>query len=210
MMTWQQRKQEGKPVTVLGVDPGPVDLGWALYERVDGRPLVEAKVLAHGVDDVGEWHRTARAWAEPSAWARWHAYASSMASEGTFARAMIEAHVIAVERVQSYGISGASLLRTAEVGGALMHEAGPRGRWIDRATVKRGLGVAGAKGSADAAVRQRLIELHGGSREVAIGRKASPGPLYGLKSHAWAALAVAVVARDTLDTEPGPSFGGAR
>lgn len=197
MMMWQELKLLNKPITVLGVDPGPVLAGWALYRLAAGRPLVEANVLAHGVDDVGAWHRAACS-------------ILALPTHGSLAWAMEVAHVIAVERVQSYGISGASLLRTAEVGGALMHAAGPRGRWIDRATVKRGLGVAGAKGSADAAVRQRLIELHGGSREVAIGRKASPGPLYGLKSHAWAALAVAVVARDTLDTEPGPSFGGAR
>ncbi len=59
--------------------------------------------------------------------------------------------------------------------------------------VLRGLDVTG-KGNRDSLVRQRLIEIHGGDRASAVGTKAKPGPLYGVASHAWAALAVAVVA----------------
>ena len=43
----------------------------------------------------------------------------------------------------------------------------------------------------DAVIRQRLIDLWGG-KEKAIGRKGSPGPLYGLKGDLWSALAVLV------------------
>jgi hypothetical protein len=46
----------------------------------------------------------------------------------------------------------------------------------------------------DPHIRASLIDRFGG--EGAIGRKAAPGPLYGVKSHAWAALAVAVTAQD--------------
>ena len=46
----------------------------------------------------------------------------------------------------------------------------------------------------DALVRQRMIEMHGGSRALAVGTRAQPGPLYGVTSHAWQALAVGVVA----------------
>ena len=49
----------------------------------------------------------------------------------------------------------------------------------------------------DSAVRQALIDRYGG-KDKAIGRKADPGPLYGIKSHAWPALAVALYAIDTL------------
>jgi hypothetical protein len=186
-------------------------LGWALYERLDGRPLVEAVVLGHGVVDVAEWVAHSSSTSDRAcSWVTSRPAARSSCPDcqvDELMHATQSAHVIAVERVQSYGISGASLLRTAEVGGAIMFSAGPRGRWIDRASVKRGLSVTGAKGSADAAVRQRLIELHGGSKEVAVGTKKAPGPLYGVKSHAWAALAVAVVVADTLETSPGPSFG---
>ena len=65
--------------------------------------------------------------------------------------------------------------------------------WLYRREVLRGLDVTG-KGNRDSLVRQRLIEMFGGDRASAVGTKAKPGPLYGVASHAWAALAVAVVA----------------
>lgn len=58
---------------------------------------------------------------------------------------------------------------------------------ITRSQVK--LALCGSARANDANVRQRLIDLYGGS--AAIGRKATPGPLYGVKSHIWSALAVA-------------------
>lgn len=48
----------------------------------------------------------------------------------------------------------------------------------------------------DANIRQVLIDRFGG-QEAAIGRKSSPGPLYGIKSHCWSALAVAICWHDT-------------
>ena len=42
----------------------------------------------------------------------------------------------------------------------------------------------------DSVVRQRLIDLYGG-KETAIGRKKTPGPLYGIAGDEWQALAVA-------------------
>lgn len=42
----------------------------------------------------------------------------------------------------------------------------------------------------DSNIRQRLIDIYGG--ETAIGTKKSPGPLYGFKSHLWAALGLGV------------------
>ncbi len=44
----------------------------------------------------------------------------------------------------------------------------------------------------DANVRQALLDRFGGSRETAIGTIKRQGPLYGLKGHEFAALAVAV------------------
>jgi len=43
----------------------------------------------------------------------------------------------------------------------------------------------------DANIRQALLDLYGG-KVAAIGKKKTPGPLYGIHSHEWAALAVAV------------------
>lgn len=47
----------------------------------------------------------------------------------------------------------------------------------------------------DPNIRQALIDRFGGS--AAIGKKATPGPLYGIKGDEWSALAVAVTYYDT-------------
>lgn len=53
-------------------------------------------------------------------------------------------------------------------------------------------GHLGASKGGDAAVRQALIDRFGPYKEHAIGKKATPGPLFGIKSHEWSALAIAV------------------
>ena len=50
-------------------------------------------------------------------------------------------------------------------------------------------------------VRHTMIEIHGGDRRTAIGNNNNPGPLHGVTSHAWAALAVAVAARIKRDDQ---------
>lgn len=47
----------------------------------------------------------------------------------------------------------------------------------------------------DANIRQALLDRFGG-KEKAVGKKASPGPLYGIKSHLWSALAIALFVED--------------
>tara|TARA_R110000824_G_scaffold76756_4_gene194447 strand:+ start:2703 stop:3176 length:474 start_codon:yes stop_codon:yes gene_type:complete len=149
---------------ILGMDPGPTTCGAVLYDTNSKRVISSRKALT--IDG---------------------------------AMRMIDfssADLVAIERVQSYGIAGSSLLRTAEVGGMLHYCARSEGLdvvWLYRREVLRGLDVTG-KGNRDALVRHRLIEIHGGDRASAVGLKASPGPLFGVSSHAWAALAVAVVA----------------
>jgi hypothetical protein len=67
---------------------------------------------------------------------------------------------------------------------------------LERAEVKRRL--CGQTRAKDANVRQALIDRFGGvdGKAAAIGRKSAPGPLYGVSSHLWAALAVAVTYAD--------------
>lgn len=153
-------------MTVLGIDPGPTHCGLAVY--------------------LPDERRVHRAWSQlPVVEAG--ALAVSHARQGA---------LVAIERVQSYGQAGASLLRTSEVVGGLWWTAraeGARVVLLYRRDVLRALDVTG-KGNRDALVRQRLIEAHGGSREVAVGRKSAPGPLYGVAGHAWQALGVAVAA----------------
>lgn len=56
--------------------------------------------------------------------------------------------------------------------------------------------LCGTPRAKDANIRQALIDRYGPGKEAAIGLKKSPGPLYGFKSHMWAALAVGVTYAD--------------
>lgn len=49
----------------------------------------------------------------------------------------------------------------------------------------------------DANIRQAILDRFGG-KDAAIGKKATRGPLYGIKSHLWAALAIALYVQDTI------------
>jgi hypothetical protein len=63
-------------------------------------------------------------------------------------------------------------------------------RLIYRHQVK--MHICGHPRAKDANIRQALIDKLG-----PVGTKLAKGPLYGVKSHAWAALAVAVTALET-------------
>jgi len=60
------------------------------------------------------------------------------------------------------------------------------------------LGRASGKDANDAAIRSALVDRFGGidGKKKAVGTKAEPGPLYGVKKDLWAALAVAVTVWD--------------
>ena len=51
----------------------------------------------------------------------------------------------------------------------------------------------------DPHVWQAILDLYGG-KDKAVGNKANPGPLYGVKSHARSALAVALTARGAAES----------
>lgn len=61
--------------------------------------------------------------------------------------------------------------------------------------------LCGSARAKDPHVRQALIDRYGPGKDLAIGRKATPGPLYGVKTDAWAALGVAVTYADTVRSE---------
>lgn len=59
------------------------------------------------------------------------------------------------------------------------------------------LHLCGTPRAKDPNVRQAIIDLFpatGGGKTPQIGTKAQPGPLYGVSSHAWPALGVAITA----------------
>ena len=104
----------------------------------------------------------------------------------------------AIEWITSYGMAvGAEVFETCYQVGKLCAQL-PCER-IPRREVKQHLcQSARAK---DANIRQVLLDRHGG--KDAVGRKKSPGPLYGTRSHMWAALAVACTWWDTRKPHDG-------
>lgn len=101
--------------------------------------------------------------------------------------------MIVCEMIASYGMAvGAEVFETCVWIGEFRHACQSKGgHWetITRIEVKKRLCFKTA-GVNDGVIRQRLIDLYGG-KAVAIGNKANPGPLYGIKADVWAALAVA-------------------
>lgn len=105
----------------------------------------------------------------------------------------IYADVLAIEMVASYGMPvGAEVFETVRWIGRFQ-QAWPEPesvRFVFRKAVKEHL--CGTHLAKDPHIRQRLIDMIG-----PVGTVKNRGPLYGVKSHAWAALAVAVTAQQT-------------
>jgi hypothetical protein len=105
--------------------------------------------------------------------------------------------VVVIEKVESYGMAvGAEVFDTVLWAGRFA-EAAHRVPVVllPRRAVK--LALCGDSPAKDANIRQALIDRFGG--RAAIGRKAAPGPLYGISRDVWSALAIAV----TYTLQPG-------
>lgn len=105
---------------------------------------------------------------------------------------------VAIEMPASYGMAvGVEVFETCEIVGRLHQASLLRGMPVYRYyrnTIK--LHMCGQSNANDANIRQSLIDRYGPTKELAIGRKATPGPLYGFAADDWAALAVAVTHLD--------------
>jgi len=98
--------------------------------------------------------------------------------------------VVVIEKVESYGMAvGAEVFDTVLWAGRFA-EAAHRVPivMLPRRAVK--LALCGDSRAKDANIRQALIDRFGGS--AAVGRKAAPGPLYGISRDVWSALAIAI------------------
>ena len=95
---------------------------------------------------------------------------------------------VACEMIASYGMAvGASTFETCVWIGRFIEVAQVDVELIFRKDIK--LFLCGTMRAKDANIRQALLDLIGPQ-----GTKKTPGPTYGIKSHTWAALAVAVFA----------------
>jgi len=103
---------------------------------------------------------------------------------------------LVVEMVASYGMPvGREVFETCVwIGRFLQVYPGPTHR-IYRKDIK--LHLCGQYRAKDANIRQELLNRFGPGKDKAIGKKASPGPLYGICRDLWSALAVAVTFTET-------------
>lgn len=109
---------------------------------------------------------------------------------------------LAIEMIASFGMPvGAEVFQTCLWIGRFMEVAESRSidcELVYRKDVK--LHLCQSTRAKDPNVRQALIDRFeplGGGKVPQIGTKSKPGPLYGVSSHVWAALAVAVTFYDT-------------
>lgn len=155
--------------TIVALDPGPTQTGYVVY---DG-----ARVLDSGIEknrDVLRWLK---------------------------ARSPEWCEELAIEMIASYGMAvGREVFETCVwVGRYMQAWHCPDGaRLILRSKVK--LHLCKSSKAKDANIRAALIDLFpatGGGKTPQIGTVKQPGPLFGVSSHIWAALAVAVTAMET-------------
>ncbi len=97
------------------------------------------------------------------------------------------------ESIESYGMAvGREVFETVWWTGRFFEAVARRGAnasRLPRKAVK--LHLCGSVRAPDSNIRIALLDRFGGT-ELAKGTKKAPGPLFGIKSHEWAALALAV------------------
>lgn len=101
---------------------------------------------------------------------------------------------VAIEGIESFGMAvGKEVFETVFWTGRFYEVALRRVPTVERVyrkTVK--LHLCQSARAQDTNIRVALMDRFGGTKAIAIGIKAAPGPLFGIKSHEWSALALAV------------------
>lgn len=112
-----------------------------------------------------------------------------------------EAPRLAIEMIASYGMPvGCEVFETCVWIGRFQQawRKPDAVELIYRKDVK--MHLCGTTAATDANIRRALLDLFprtGGGATPQVGTKAKPGPLYGMSSHAWPALGVAITALAT-------------
>lgn len=101
--------------------------------------------------------------------------------------------VLVIEKIESQGMSvGAETFETVfwtgRFAAAWDTAAATKARRVTRREVK--LHLCGSMRAKDGNIRQAVLDKFGG--RGAIGTKKNPGPLHGMRSHLWSAMAVAL------------------
>ena len=109
--------------------------------------------------------------------------------------------VLAIEQIEAMGMAvGRETFETVFVSGRFFEAW----RW-ERARVTRRavkLHLCGSMRATDSNIRQAILDKFGATKALAIGNKKQPGPLYRVKGHEFAALAVAITWAETKQETP--------
>jgi hypothetical protein len=99
---------------------------------------------------------------------------------------------VAIEMVACYGMAvGAPVFETCVQIGRFL-EVAIRAHLVFQKETR--MHLCGSMRAKESNIRQALLDRFG-----PVGTKKAPGPLYGVKSHIWSALAVAVTASETKE-----------
>ncbi|MDQ1921650.1 hypothetical protein [Massilia pseudoviolaceinigra] len=153
--------------SILAIDPGTEQSGWCVF---DGEAVAACGVMPN----------------------------AEMLDYLQRAHFRINGHRLALEMIASYGMAvGREVFETCVWIGRFKQawHAPDRVELVYRKDVK--MHLCGTPRAKDPNVRQALLDMFpatGGGKTPQVGTKGQPGPLYGVSSHAWAALAVAVTA----------------
>lgn len=154
---------------VVGLDPGTTESAYVMY---DGKAILDMAIMANEL------------------------LLESFGQLWTVSQPM----VLAVEEFEAFGMAvGKEVFRTVLWSGRFIDRwetvQGCQVAMVTRRAVK--LHICHSSRATDANIRTQLLDLFGG-KEAAVGTKKAPGPLHGVKSHLWSALALAVTHYDQL------------
>ena len=155
---------------ILAIDPGSVESGWCIIDGLEP--------VAFGKTQNGD-------------------LLTMLAGYGDYARLLRDCDMHVIEMVASYGMPvGADVFETCVWIGRFWEawravSFGDDPMLVYRKDVK--LALCGTPRANDANVRCEIQHRLG-----KVGTKKEPGPLFGVKSHVWPALGVAIVANQKL------------
>lgn len=149
---------------IFAIDPGPTESAWVNYQG--------GKLVAFGKTDNFEL-------------VQWMESRDGIAALGDPGTATV------IEMIASYGMAvGAEVFNTCVWIGRFYQACEGSIYLYYRKDIK--MHLCGQTRAKDPNVRQALIDKFGPGEEKAIGKKKTPGPLYGVAGDVWAALAIAV------------------
>lgn len=160
---------------VLGIDPGPKQSAYVIYDSE------KQKILQFGKID------------------------NERVIEDVMYSYKYPPQALAIEMIASYGMAvGAEVFETCVMIGEFirqaktLHKNTPSTYGTIHRVLRRDvrIHVCNSIKANDSNIRAALIDRYGG-KALAVGKKASPGPLFGVSKDVWAALALTITFAET-------------